>query len=122
MLYNGHNIITPKYVIELARQQRQNLTKTEQIMWSKLRNKQLEGYRFRRQHPVYRYILDFYCHKTMIAVEIDGDIHTNRIEYDNYRDEFLNCIGIITLRFSVSEVLNNTTKIISVIRHELLKL
>ncbi|HPB82722.1 MAG TPA: DUF559 domain-containing protein, partial [Spirochaetota bacterium] len=75
MLYDGKKIITPKYVIELAREQRRNLTDTELLIWSKLKNKQLHGFRFRCQHPLYRYILDFFCHKAMLAIEIDGGIH-----------------------------------------------
>jgi very-short-patch-repair endonuclease len=85
MIYNGQKIDTPKYVIELAREQRIKLTLSEQLIWSKLRNKQLHGYRFRCQHPIYRYILDFYCHEALLAIEIDGDIHKYQKEYDNYR-------------------------------------
>jgi len=121
MLYSGQKINTPKYVIELAREQRKNLTETEQLMWSKLRNKQLHGYRFRCQHPIYRYILDFYCHKAMLAIEIDGDIHNFRKEYDNYRDEFVEYIGITTLRFSSHEVFNNIEYVVNQIEDVLLK-
>ena len=89
MLYNGNTINTPHYVIELARRQRQNLNASEKALWSHLKNKHLDGYRFRCQHPIFRYILDFYCHQANLAVEIDGDIHRKKIDYDSYRDEFL---------------------------------
>ena len=112
MIYNGQIIDTPKYVFELARGQRIKLTQSEQVLWQRLKDKQLYGYRFRCQHPVHRYILDFYCHKEMLAIEIDGDIHKSRKDYDDYRDFFLASIGITTLRFSVSEVLNNTDNVI----------
>ena len=121
MLYGGQKIYTPKYVIEFAGEQRRNLTESEQVLWSKLRNKQLYGYRFRCQHSIYRYILDFYCHKAMLAIEIDGDFHKNRKEYDNYRDKFIAGIGITTLRFSAKEVFNNVENIINKIGDALLK-
>jgi very-short-patch-repair endonuclease len=121
MLYNGQRIETPKYVIELARAQRIKLTESEQIMWSKLYNKQVNGYRFRCQHPVHRYILDFYCHKAMLAIEIDGDVHKSRKEYDAYRDRFMESVGIRTLRFSANEVFCDIDTIINQIKNVLLK-
>ena len=121
MLYRKQKIDTPKYVIELAREQRRNLTESEELLWLKLRNKQLHGKRFRCQHPVYRYILDFYCHEAMLAVEIDGDIHKYRKEYDNYRDEFMKNIGITTIRFSANEVINTIESVVFKIENELLK-
>ena len=107
MLYNGKIIYTPQYIFELARQLRQDLTESEKMLWEKLRNKQLGGYRFRCQHPVYRYILDFYCHETILAVEIDGNVHKERKAYDKYRDDLLKSIGIITLRVTTEEVLSD---------------
>jgi len=120
MVYNGKNIDTPQYVIELAREQRINLTDSEKIIWLKLRNKQICGFRFRCQHPIYRYILDFYCHEARLAVEIDGDIHKCRKEYDNYRDEFIKNIGITTLRFTDKEVFNNIQNVLNTIKNALL--
>ena len=119
MLYNKQKIITPKYIIDLARKQRQNLTPSEKIIWSQLRNKQLENFRFRCQHPIYRYILDFYCHEVMLAIEIDGDVHKNRKEYDEYRDEFLKSIGITTLRFSVKDLFSKSDYVINQIENVL---
>ena len=121
MLYNGQIVDTQRYVIELARIQRLNLTKSEQIMWLKLKNKQVHGYKFRCQHPVYRYILDFFCHKAMLAIEIDGDIHKDRKEYDMYRDQYMESIGIKTLRFSASEVFSNIDHVINQIIYVLKK-
>ena len=121
MIYNGQKIDTPKYVIELAREQRIKLTLSEQLIWSKLRNKQLHGYRFRCQHPIYRYILDFYCHEALLAIEIDGDIHKYQKEYDNYRDDFIANIGITTLRFSADEVINSIDSVLEQIAYILLK-
>jgi len=121
MLYSGQKINTPGYVIELAREQRINLTESEQLLWLKLRNKQLHGFRFRCQHPIYRYILDFYCHKARLAIEIDGAIHKYQTGYDNYRDEFIKSIGITTMRFSTDEVIDNIENVINQIGDVLLK-
>jgi len=121
MIYNGQKINTPKYVIELARAQRIKLTQSEQLIWSKLRNKQLHGYRFRCQHPIYRYIFDFYCHEALLAIEIDGDIHKYQEEYDNYRDDFIASIGITTLRFSADEVINSIDNVLEQIAYILLR-
>lgn len=115
----NQNIKTPKYVIELARQMRCNLTPSEKIMWQHLRNKKIEGNRFRSQHPIYRYILDFYCPCKSLAIEIDGDIHKLRKDYDEYRDEYLQSVGIKTLRFENSEVHQNIQKVISKIKDTL---
>ena|SRR6056297_674645 len=119
MLYNGQKIDTPKYVIDLARDLRQNLTQSEKLIWEMIRNKQLDGYRFRCQHPIYRYVLDFYCHEAMLAVEIDGDVHKKREDYDGYRDEFLKSIGITTFRFSTEEVMSNINFVLNNIRTSL---
>lgn len=112
-------IRSPKYVIELARKMRINLTAAEEILWNELKENKLNGFKFRNQHPVYRYILDFYCHKKLLAIEIDGDIHKQKQNYDKYRDEFLKNIGIKTLRFTNENVLNNTKQILELIRIEL---
>jgi len=112
-------IRSPKYIIELAREMRKNLTPTEKLLWNELQNKKLFGYKFRNQHPIFRYILDFYCHKCLLAVEIDGDIHKLRRDYDDYRDNYLLSIGIKTLRFTNHDVINNMNDILGDIINEL---
>lgn len=76
---------TPDYITDIARELRQNMTPAEKLLWERLRKRQLQGNRFRKQHPVYRYILDFYCAEKMLAVEIDGHVHNDTEEYDEYR-------------------------------------
>ncbi len=75
---------------------RNNPTKTEKILWDALKGKKLAGHKFRRQYGVGRYILDFYCVKEKLAIEIDGEVHENAEskEYDNKRDEFIRNFGI----------------------------
>lgn len=114
-------IRSPKYVIELAQKMRINLTPAEEVLWNELKEKKLNGFKFRNQHPIYRYIIDFYCHEKLLAIEIDGDIHKQRHDYDEYRNEFLKNIGIKTLRFSNERVLNNTKQVLEIITKELYK-
>ncbi len=88
-----------------ARRLRNNLTPAEARLWSALRNKQLEGLRFRCQHPVGNFILDFYCPACKLAIEVDGDIHDRTSEYDNIRSAKLAQYGYKVLRFSNEQVI-----------------
>ncbi len=110
---------SPKYIIQLAQKLRKNMTPAEIILWEMIKDKKISGYKFRNQHPVDRYILDFYCHEKKLAVEIDGHIHDHRKDYDEHRDEYLKSAGIEVLRFSNDEIINNPDKIIEIIRTRL---
>ena len=68
-----------------AKELRKELTKSEKILWSHLRRGQQSGMYFRRQHPYGIYILDFYCFKANLVIEVDGEIHSNQKEYDDER-------------------------------------
>ena len=96
-----------KYLEELrilARRNRKNLTETEKCFWESYLSGDKTGYRFLRQKPISRFILDFYCSKLLLAIEIDGESHKGRRNYDDGRDEILGTLGIKTLRFKASEV------------------
>jgi very-short-patch-repair endonuclease len=110
---------SPHYIIELARKMRNNLTPSEKIVWNEIKEKKISGYKFRKQHPVYRYILDFYCHEKKLAIEIDGDSHKERKDYDEYRDSYVRSIGIETLRFTNEEIENNIANVIEAIKKKL---
>jgi very-short-patch-repair endonuclease len=112
---------TPDYVVQLARDLRNNLTDSERLLWERLKSKQVDGCKFRCQHPVYRYILDFYCHEKLLAIEIDGDAHKDRKDYDEYRDDFLKSMGVLTLRFSNHDVMQDIDAVICKIKAELLQ-
>jgi very-short-patch-repair endonuclease len=88
---------------------RKDQTDTERIVWSVLRNKQCNGLKFFRQFSVGPYILDFYCPKKRLAIEIDGGQHAkaDRQEYDEIRTQYLLQNNIIELRFWNNEVLEN---------------
>lgn len=86
-----------------ARKLRTDMSVPETKLWMKLRRQQLRGLKFRRQHPVPPYIVDFYCHEAELAVELDGRQHVHQVEEDRSRDRFLGAKGIDVLRISVSD-------------------
>ena len=90
-----------------ARILRRNMTVPESLLWDFLKNKPL-GFKFRRQHPFYTYVLDFYCHKAKIAIEIDGKSHFEKKqkEYDEERTRMILKFGVTEFRFKNKEVLN----------------
>jgi very-short-patch-repair endonuclease len=94
-------------VEQAARQLRQNLTPAEAKLWNALRNRQLSGLKFRCQHPVGRFILDFYCPSCQLVIEVDGEIHEQQTEYDKERTKHLQAYGYRVLRFSNQQILND---------------
>lgn len=96
---------------------RNRMTPSESLLWEELRNKKLGGHKFRRQHPVLKYILDFYCHKYKLAIELDGSIHDTpeQIEKDKKRSLDLERKGLTVLRFRNSEIEPNIQKVKSAI-------
>lgn len=81
----------------------------EIILWAQLKNKQLSGYKFRRQFSIGRYVVDFYCPALKLAIEIDGDSHfiDSVEEYDRVRQSFIESFGIKFLRFTNLDIMNN---------------
>lgn len=104
-------------LLERARQLRQNATPAEQILWQALRNRQLNGLKFRRQHPIGRFILDFYCAEKRLAVEVDGGQHADPEQRrdDEARTAALAAHGITVLRFWNHEVLNHLEAVLQAI-------
>ncbi len=102
------------------RELRSQGTVTEKILWEVLRDNRT-GYKFKRQHSVGGYILDFYCAEKHLVIEIDGDIHNSKAqkEYDFIRDNFFRDLNYQVLRFKNEEVENNLTMIIKKIREVL---
>jgi len=96
------------------------MTEAETVLWKKLRMKQIEGLHFRKQHPFGIYILDFYCDKINLAIEVDGGIHILRTEYDDKRSEYLDSAGVKVIRYSNEQVLNNLDLVISDIKSKIL--
>ena len=99
---------------------RANLTDAENALWQELRGKKILGLRFRVQHPIYRYIADFYCHKAKLVIEIDGDSHKRRQQKltDRIRTEDLTKFGLTELRFSNEEIEMNLDIVVEQIKRE----
>ena len=91
-----------------ARHLRRNMTDAEKRLWGELRNKALGGFKFRRQAPVGRYVVDFVCHGAMLIVEVDGGQHAMESHRDATRTMDLEAAGFRVLRFWNNEVLQNT--------------
>lgn len=93
-------------MIARAKELRCPLTPAEAKLWERLKTKQLFGLKFRRQHPLYRFILDFYCHEKRLVVEVDGDSHAEpgQQAYDQARTEWLEQQGLRVIRFQNREV------------------
>jgi very-short-patch-repair endonuclease len=91
---------------EKRRRLRQNQTKAEALLWQKLRDRQIEGLKFRRQYSVECFVLDFYCPALRLAIEIDGESHQSEeaAAYDRDRQAFIEALGIRFLRFTNQEV------------------
>ncbi len=103
-----------KYLPKLtwaARINRKTPTQAERLFWEKILCKKQTGYKFVRQKPINRFILDFYCSELNLAIEADGSSHQNKNTYDDDRDAFLRQIGIQTLRFTNEEILKNIIEV-----------
>ena len=88
----------------LARQLRKQGPLAEILLWKRIRNRQICGYQFHRQVPIDRYIVDFYCHELMLAIEIDGSSHFYKEESDQRRQKRLEKLGVHFLRFTEMDV------------------
>lgn len=100
---------------EFAQRLRYELTDCEQLLWQRLRNRQLGGFKFRRQYPLPPYVLDFYCAELHLAVELDGGQHFGgeALRRDSERSRYLGIYGIRVLRFSNREVLAQTPEVLA---------
>ena len=86
---------------------RKNQTEAERILWQRLRNRGLQGYKFRRQVAVGPYVVDFMCQSAHLIIEVDGGQHAANREYDQFRDAFLWATGYEVLRFWNNEIMGN---------------
>ncbi len=100
---------------QAAKQLRKQLTPAEECLWQALRNRKLKGLRFRRQHPVGRFIVDFYCPEYKLVIEVDGGIHTEQMDYDAIRTEEMQAYGYHIIRFENQQVLENLDLVLEVI-------
>lgn len=113
MFYGASNLI-----FENAKKLRNTLTDSEALLWNHIKGKQL-GVKFRRQHPISNYIADFYCHEARIVIELDGNIHNlpEILQNDIERQKHVEELGLIVLRYTNSELYNNTNKVLEEIKN-----
>jgi very-short-patch-repair endonuclease len=97
------------FVIERAKIFRKTPTHAELLLWNGLKNRQLSGYKFRRQHPINRFIADFFCYEVKLIVEIDGKIHQLPLNYEHDigRTKELERFGMHIIRFTNDQVEND---------------
>jgi very-short-patch-repair endonuclease len=107
-----------KHLKTFRRELRNNLTPAEATMWKALQQKKLEGRKFRRQHSVGKYVLDFYCPTERLAVELDGAEHftVHGSLHDEERDDYLKSLNIRVVRFENKEVYNNLEMVLEEIK------
>jgi very-short-patch-repair endonuclease len=108
-------------LFHFARLNRQVQTEAEAILWKCLRNRNLRGFKFRRQHPIADFIADFFCLECNLVVEVDGDYHNEREqkEYDEGRTYELGELNIKVIRFTNREVLENLDFVLETISQNL---
>ena len=105
----------------LARTLRKNMTDAEKLLWQFLRDRQLGGYKFRRQHHIGPFIVDFVCLKKKLIIEVDGGQHRKQLESDANRSDYLKERGYRVLRFWNNEVLGEKESVLSVILSSLME-
>jgi very-short-patch-repair endonuclease len=105
-----------------ARLLRRRQTVAERLLWSRLRGRRLEGYKFRRQDAVGPYIVDFLCMEPKLIIEVDGGQHAERVHDDAQRTEYLRGLGYRVVRFWNHEVLGNSDAVLESIRVALMQI
>jgi len=114
-----HRIRTPEAIQASARLLRREMTPAEEALWERLRDRQLCGHKFRRQHPLGGFVADFYCAASRLVIELDGAVHDSLGERDAARTAELNAHGYRVLRFRNGEVLGNMERVLAAITEAL---
>ena len=101
-------------IFERARELRKNMTEAEKTLWKKINEKQINGWQFRRQHPISHFIADFYCHAARLVIEVDGGIHNadEQKEKDKARNFFMTELGLTVFRLTNEEVENELERVV----------
>ena len=96
-------------LLPLKRRLRTNPTRAEQLLWAKLRHNQIHGLKFRRQHGIGSYIVDFFCPERSLVIEVDGDVHAAKTQQtkDLERENYLKSLGLQVVRYTNDEVIKN---------------
>ena len=112
-LDKGLSMITKKIMQERAKKLRKHNTDVESLLWYFLRNRNLNGYKFKRQVIITPYIVDFICQHKNLIIEIDGSQHFDNKDYDDARTEFLKSKGYRVIRFWNNEILENIENVLT---------
>ncbi|MDN5205575.1 endonuclease domain-containing protein [Fulvivirgaceae bacterium BMA10] len=114
--------VSSNRLYQFARENRKNPTEAENALWQRLRNRQLKGSKFRRQHPMDDFIADFYCMEYKLIIEVDGGYHLSKSqrEYDQSRSLKLENLGIKTIRFTNEQVLQEIDMVLDEIAKHLI--
>jgi very-short-patch-repair endonuclease len=102
-------------ILDRAKTLRKNLTDAERWLWQRLRNRGLSGHKFRRQHPIGPFVVDFVCIEKRVVIELDGSQHAECLESDSKRSEYLRTKGYSVLRFWDNEVLREGESVLNAI-------
>ena len=118
------NFGAKREIFENAKELRKSQTEAEKALWEVLRSRRYDGLKFRRQHPVNQFILDFYCHEYLLGIEVDGSVHESdeAKEYDRNRTAVLEDLGLTIIRFKNEEVLAHLSKVLAEIRENVVQL
>jgi very-short-patch-repair endonuclease len=118
-----HRVPVPKLETRIARDLRRGMNRTEWRVWIRLRGRQVEGAKFRRQHPIGPYFADFYCPASRLLVEVDGPFHSDDVPtaYDQRRTAWLEADGYHVIRFLASEVDDDLDTVVDGIRAAILE-
>jgi len=111
-----HSLDANAAIKDKAKKLRKKMTEAEKILWSKIRNRKVNGMYFRRQHPYGIYILDFFCFEANLVIEVDGLIHLSKHEYDLERTEYLESSGLTIIRFRNADIENRIGKVLEKIQ------
>jgi very-short-patch-repair endonuclease len=113
------NIVTGQKVtkekLERAKELRREMTPAEKILWNELRANKL-GVHFRRQQVIQGFIVDFYCHRAALVVEVDGDVHDLQQDEDERREKALSALGLRIVRFGNDEVVRDVSAVVGKIK------
>ncbi len=107
-------------LFEFAKKLRNNPTEAESYLWNYLSGNKIQNVRFKRQHPIFYFVADFYCHQAKLIIEIDGGYHLlpQQFQYDKQRDTELENFGLKVLRFTNERVFLDTEKVVEEITEE----
>ncbi len=115
--------LNPKHSKKLRQHFRNNMPRTEVLLWNRIKGKQILGYKIRRQYGVGNYVIDFYCPKLKLGIEIDGDSHftVEGLNHDRIRNNYIAGKGIELLRVTTTEIYDNMDGVLEYVAREFQK-